>query len=221
MVGEGTGDVAEFRARHRAQHIGPHYSGWAHFATTSLVALAAIGFAASRVRQARPWELAMVPVFFLIANFAEYFGHKGPMHHRRAGLGEIFVRHTLQHHRFYRHDAMAAESSRDFQMVLFPPIMLVFFLGGMATPIGLLLGLLVAPNLGWLFATTGVAYFLTYEWLHWAYHQPEASWLGRRWLVRRLRRHHAIHHDLRRMTEANFNITFPIADAVFGTTARD
>jgi hypothetical protein len=214
-------DVAEFRAQHRAQHIGPHYSGWAHFATTSLVSLAAIGFAISRVRAPRAWELAMVPVFFLVANFAEYFGHKGPMHHRRRGLREVFVRHTLQHHQYYRHDAMAAESPRDFQMVLFPPIMLAFFLGGMATPIGLLLGLLVTPNLGWLFAATGVAYFLSYEWLHWSYHQPERSWVGRRWLVRVLRLHHTLHHDLSRMTEVNFNITFPIADAVFGSAARD
>jgi hypothetical protein len=214
-------DVAAFRAQHRAQHIGPHYSGWAHFATTSVVSLAVIAFAISRVTAPRGWELAMVPVFFLIANVAEYFGHKGPMHHRRRGLGEVFTRHTLQHHQFYRDDAMAAESARDFQMVLFPPIMLVFFLGGMALPIGLVLGLVVTPNLGWLFAATGVAYFLSYEWLHWSYHQPADSWIGRRALVRVLRRHHTTHHDLQRMTEVNFNITFPIADAVFGTKARN
>ena len=90
---------------------------------------------------------------------AHSFGHRGPMHHRRRGLGIIFERHTLQHHQFYRHDAMAAESPDDFQMVLFPPVMLLFFLGGLAAPIGLLLGVLGTPNLGWLFAATGVAYW--------------------------------------------------------------
>jgi len=214
-------DVAAFRTHHRAEHIGPRYNGWLHFATTSVGSLAAIGFAISRVRAPRPWELACIPLFFLIANLGEYFGHRGPMHHRRRGLGIIFERHTLQHHQFYRHDAMAADSPRDFQMVLFPPVMLLFFLGGLAAPIGLLLGTLATPNLGWLFAATGVSYFLTYEWLHWSYHQPETSAIGRLALVRVLRRHHTIHHDLSRMTRVNFNITFPIADAVFGTTARD
>jgi hypothetical protein len=180
-----------------------------------------IAFAISRVRSPSWGELAAVPVFFVIANFGEYFGHRGPMHHRRTGLKLIFERHTLQHHQFYTHDAMDAESPHDFKMVLFPPIMLVFFLGLMATPIGLVLGYAIAPNLGWLFVATGVGYFLLYEWLHFSYHQPANSWIGRRALVSRLRCHHMIHHDLSRMTAVNFNITFPIADRLLGTHARD
>ena len=105
-------------------------------------------------------------------------------------------------------------------MVLFPPVMLLFFLGGLATPIGLVFGLLISPNLGWLFAATAVSYFLLYEWLHWSYHQAEDSFVGRLALVRVLRRHHTVHHDLARMTIANFNITFPIADHIFGTKQR-
>ena len=102
-------------------------------------------------------------------------------------------------------------------MVLFPPVMLVFFLGGIATPVGLVLAWLGGANLGWLFVATAVSYFLTYEWLHFSYHQPATSWIGRRALVQRLRRHHTLHHDLTRMTSVNFNITFPIADWLFGT----
>jgi len=209
-------DVAEFRERYRAS-IGPRYRGWLHFATTTIGSLAAIGFAISRVHAPSALELAAIPVFFLFANIAEYFGHRGPMHHRRRGLSIVFQRHTLEHHQFYRHDAMAAESPRDYKMVLFPPIMFVFFLGAIAAPIGLVLGLVGTPNLGWLFAATGISYFLTYEWLHFAYHQPESSWVGRNALVSRLRRNHQIHHDLARMTRVNFNVTFPIADRLFGT----
>ena len=40
------------------------------------------------------------------------------------------------------------------------------------------------------------------------------------WPVATLRRHHAAHHDPARMTRWNFNITFPIADAIVGTTFR-
>ena len=68
---------------------------------------------------------------------------------------------------------MACESSRDFKMVLFPPVMLLFFLGGIATPIALVLFAAASANAGWLFVAIGMSYFLTYEWLHFAYHSPE------------------------------------------------
>jgi hypothetical protein len=213
------GDVRAFRAKHRAQHIGPSYRGWAHFATTTFGSLLVIAIAVWQVDAPSAVELAMIPAFFLFANLAEYFGHRGPMHHRSKRLSVLFERHTLQHHVFYTHEAMEAESSRDFQMVLFPPIMLVFFLGGVG-PLAALLGALTTANIGWLFVATGVGYFLTYEWLHWSYHQPAASWIGRRALIARLRRHHTTHHNPRQMTRGNFNITFPIGDWLFGTTRQ-
>lgn len=215
-------EVRAFRARHLERHVGPRYSGYLHLATTSLGSLAAIAFAISRVDAPTTAELLSLPIFFLIANLGEYAGHRGPMHHRaKNALAILFDRHAQQHHRYYTHDMMAADSPRDFQMVLFPPVMLVFFLGVLALPIGLVIGLVGTPNLGWLFGATAVGYFLLYEWLHWSYHQPPTSLVGRNPLVRILRRHHTIHHDLARMTTANFNITFPIADKLFGTYTRD
>jgi sterol desaturase/sphingolipid hydroxylase (fatty acid hydroxylase superfamily) len=209
--------VATFRRGYREARIGPRYSGRLHIAFTSIGSLVAIVLAARQVVAPSMLELLTVPCSFMIANVGEYFGHRGPMHHRRRGLGLLFTRHTLQHHRFYTHEAMAAESSRDFHMVLFPPVMLLFFLGTLATPIGLAIGLAFSPNAGWLFGATAVSYFLLYEWLHFAYHLPRDSWIGRRALVRRLRLHHTAHHDPALMTRYNFNITFPIADRLFGT----
>lgn len=212
--------VRAFRAAHRAAHIGPHYRGWLHFGTTTVGSLLAIGIAVWQVDAPTPLELALVPVFFVFANLVEYFGHRGPMHHRRPGLYAIFERHSLQHHAFYTHEAMEAESPRDFQMILFPPILLVFFLGAVA-PIGVLVAWLTTANAGWLFLATGVAYFLSYEWLHFSYHQPASSWIGRRALVGWLRRHHLVHHDPALMTRVNFNVTFPIGDHLFRTVARE
>lgn len=209
--------VRAFRAAHRARHIGPRYHGWLHFGTTTVGALAAIAVAVVMVDAPSLAELAAVPLSFLIANLGEYAGHRGPMHHRRRGLSILFERHARQHHRFYTHDAMAADSPRDFQMVLFPPAMLVFFLGALAFPIGALLHWAISPNVGWLFGATAMTYFVTYEWLHFAYHLPPDGWVGRRRLVQVLRRHHTLHHDQRRMAHTNFNITFPIADWLFGT----
>ncbi len=88
----------------------------------------------------------MIPIAFLIANLVEYLGHRGPMHRMKRGLGVIFRRHTLEHHHFFTDQQMSYESSRDFKAVLFPPVMLLFFIGGIATPIGLALFLLISPN---------------------------------------------------------------------------
>jgi hypothetical protein len=212
--------VAAFRAEYRAREIGPHYTGWGHFALTSLSSLAVIALAISRAGDVRPVEWLAVPATFLFANLAEYFGHRGPMHHPRRGLALLFERHTRQHHRFYTHEAMRYESARDLKMVLFPPVMLLFFLGVLATPVGALLFYAASPNVAWLFVATATSYFLSYEWLHTAYHLDERSWVGRLPFMGALRRHHTTHHDQTLMTKYNFNITFPIADALFGTMRR-
>jgi hypothetical protein len=40
-------------------------------------------------------------------------------------------------------------------------------------------------------------------------------------LFARLRAHHGRHHDPRRMSHVNFNVTVPLADTVLGTRAGD
>jgi hypothetical protein len=212
--------VAAFREAYRAEHIGPSYSGILHFAFTSLGSLAVIALAIAHVKGPTPWELSTVPVTFLFANFVEYRGHKGPMHGRVHGLGLLFERHTLQHHRYFTHDTMAYETTRDFKMVLFPPVMLLFFLGAVATPIAALLFALATRNVALLFVATAVGYFLTYEWLHLCHHARPDGLLGRVGVLRRLRAHHRAHHDPANMTRGNFNITFPVCDAIFGTRLR-
>ncbi len=209
--------VRAFRADYRAKNIGPGYRGWLHFSFTSLTSLAVIAFAVSRVEAVRPVEWLTVPLTFFFANFAEYHGHRGPMHRPTRGLHLLFQRHTREHHHFFTHEAMHYESSQDFKMVLFPKVMLAFFLGVLAAPVGALLFVLVSHNVGWLYVAVAMGYFLTYEWLHFAYHLHPDSPLGRLPLLAVLRRHHTRHHDLSLMGKHNFNITFPICDWIYGT----
>lgn len=210
--------VQRFRTDYRAAYLPRFYRGWLHFAFTTLGCLAVIGVAISRVHEVRWHQWLAIPLTFLLANAVEYLGHKNAMHKRVRGLSLVFRRHTLQHHHFYTHDAMAAESSRDFHMTLFPPVLLLFFLGAIAGPIAAALFVFVSANAGWLFLANAMGYFLAYEWLHFSYHLPPDSFVGRLWVVRVLRRHHTAHHDQALMGRWNFNITFPICDAILGTT---
>lgn len=229
--------TAAFRAQYRAEEIGRWYSGVAHFLFTSVASLTIIVATLWGVHSARPLEWLAIPIGFLVANAGEYFGHRGPMHHRRRGprqrgpkeeplrgrldlLGLVFKRHTLQHHRFFTHEAMSYDTAGDVKMVLFPWYMIVFFFGGMALPIGAGVYLLFGTNVARLFVATLVGYFLTYEWLHFAYHLGPETLIGRLGVIRVLRRHHTVHHDPERMASHNFNITFPICDAIFGTSAN-
>ena len=132
------------------------------------MALAAIGFSLSRLEAVRPLEWLTVPAVFLFGNVVEFLGHRGPMHHRQRGLRLLFQRHTEQHHRFFTHEALAYESARDVKMVLFPPVLLLFFLGAIATPLAALCFALVSPSVGWLFAASAVGYYLiTFPLLDW------------------------------------------------------
>jgi fatty acid hydroxylase family protein len=158
-----------------------------------------------------------VPLTFLFANLVEYRGHRGPMHRRRRGLSLLFERHAQQHHRYFTHQAMSYEATRDFKMVLFPPVMLLFFLGALALPVGALLFLAASRNVALLYVATAMGYFLTYEWLHFCHHLPADGALARLPLLRRLRAHHRAHHDPALMNAWNFNITFPLADWLFRT----
>jgi hypothetical protein len=214
-------EVAAFRDRYRAEVIGPPYSGVAHFLFTTFMSLGVITALLWGVRAPGWGELCTVPIAFFVANAAEYFGHRGPMHHRRKLLGLIFKRHTLEHHRFFTSEAMSYDSARDIKMVLFPPSVLLFFFGGIGLPLGAIAWLAGGENVARLFLATAFGYYLTYEWLHFSYHLSPDSWVGRLRVIAALRRHHLAHHDPARMATHNFNITFPICDAVFGTSAKD
>lgn len=213
----GPSRTAAFRAAFRHDEIGPRYSGRGHLAFTSVLSLAVVAFAVIQLEAVQPLEWLTVPLVFLYANLVEYFGHRGPMHHRWPVLGLVFHRHAQQHHRFFTNREMAFDGPRDYKAVLFPPVMIVFFIGGFALPMWLVLSIVATENAAWLAVATGIAYFLNYEWLHFAYHCPPDSGVGRNALVRRLRRLHRAHHDPALMQRHNFNITYPVGDWLFGT----
>ncbi|UHQ54712.1 MULTISPECIES: sterol desaturase family protein [Microbulbifer] len=214
--------VRSFRHRYRQRHIGRLYSGWLHLAFTVCATVAVCILCLLQLRAPAWYAWLAVPLTFVYVNLMEYWGHRGPMHHpprgwRRKLLSGVYRRHTLRHHRFFHSDAMAFDGSRDFHAVLFPPVLVVFFLLVTVVPSGILVAWLGGANVGWLYAATVLAYFLNYELLHFAYHTREDAWIGRLPGMARLRRLHTWHHDPRLMGQYNFNITYPIGDLLFGT----
>ncbi len=212
-----TQSLSDYRERYRREIIPENYRGVAHLCFTFGSGLAVVVYCLFQLTRVQPLEWLTVPLTFLYANLAEYLGHRFAMHRPVRGLKILFERHAGQHHRFFSHRDMELESLRDLRVVLFPPVLMVFFVTVFAFPVGILLTWLFAENVGFLFVATAVAYFLNYEVFHLAYHMPADSWLGRRRLVAVLRGLHTNHHDVRLMSRWNFNITYPICDAAFGS----
>ena len=210
--------TAAFRADYRDGVMPARYSGGAHVALVLAAAgggiAGAIAFAlAHGARWSDAW---IVPMTLVVANVVEYLAHRGPMHHRTAVLAALHTRHSGRHHRFFVADAMPFESARDFHAVLFPPLLLLFF-GGIACGLGALVALVLPAGVAALFVASALGYYLLYEILHFLYHVP-AHWRvarlpGVRWLAGL----HRVHHDPRRMQEANFNLVFPLCDRLAGT----
>jgi len=212
--------VARAREAFRQNRIPENYSGPLHLAT--VIGISVLVAAASLVMldDVGPVEWLAIPLTFLYCNLAEYLGHRGPMHKKTRLLGGIFQRHTVEHHSFFTDEATSIDSPRDYRAVLFPPILLVFFFGFFAVPIGAILYVLVSPNVCFLFVFTAILYYLNYELFHFSYHVDPQSGLGRLPLIHRLRRNHVLHHNRALMTRYNFNITYPICDRLFGTLYR-
>ena len=217
--------LAQFRRKYREHEIGRCYSGFAHLSYVLVGSAAVIALAISFVK----WPISAVEwlIFlgtFVTANFVEYFGHRLPMHNRIFGgmipWGTMFHRHTGQHHQFFTESCMTCKSSRDFKIVLFPPIMLFVYFGCVAMPFGLAFYFLCSQNAAMLCVIMSMIYFLQYETLHFCYHLDEGVWIARLPVMRQLREHHRVHHAQHLMNSHNFNITWPIADFVFGTIFR-
>ncbi len=213
--------VIEARAAFRERHVSPGYSGRLHLATTITISLSVTLCCILMLENIRPLEWLTVPMTFVYANLSEYFGHRGPMHQKKRFLSAVFQRHSVEHHAFFTDETATFDSTRDYKAVLFPPVLLLFFIGCFAIPVGMVLYFLISSNVAFIFVLTSVLYFLNYELLHFAYHSDPQSWIGRLPLMRRLRQHHIRHHNRQLMTRYNFNITYPLCDYLFGTVYKD
>jgi hypothetical protein len=206
-----------FREKIRSA-IPARYSPRLHLLVPAGVGLGLIACALACLRGVRGWELLFVPAVYVLANAVEHRAHRVALHRRTPGLTILYDRHTPIHHRIFVAKDMAIRDRREWALVLLPWFGIVAIFA-MTAPITIALWL-TERNLACLFVATTMAYFLSYEWLHLAYHLPPDGFVGRLAIVRVLRRHHATHHHPPLMQKWNFNVTVPLWDFVRGTVYR-
>jgi hypothetical protein len=201
-----------------AERIPAWYSPWGHLAGTVGVGVVSLALAIINVEQLKWAELLTIPLVFVLSNFIEWYVHKNVMHRRVWPMTVLYDRHTPEHHRVFRYADMAIRSPRELRMVLIPA-MGVLGIVLMQAPGALLSGLLISSNVGWLFLLSSALYVVSYELTHLCYHLPENSLIYRLSFMRKLREHHARHHEPALMQNWNFNVTIPLADLVFKSIA--
>jgi hypothetical protein len=192
------------------------YVPWVHLFVPSSVGIVAIVFAITQIRNLRPLELLTVPFVYLFANAFEWWIHGAALHRRHPVAPVLYDQHTPKHHMLYLTDDMAMRDAREYRLVLIPAFGLFLIFVGQI-PINVALRWLGAPNVAWLYLATSIGYAVSYEWLHFSYHLPHEHPVARNPIIRRLARHHAVHHDPRIMQRWNMNVTVPLTDFVMGT----
>jgi hypothetical protein len=219
----GRNEAQRERVRARiASSIPWWYSPWGHLAATTGIGLAVLAVATARLARLdlRASDALVVPLVFLFSNFFEWYAHKRFLHRRTWPFEVVYDKHTPGHHMVYVEDDMALRSSNEMRLVLIPA-MGVLGIVVTASPVAVLVGTVWSAAAGWLMLLTASLFMVSYELLHLAYHAPAESVASRLGLVRRLRAHHARHHDPRLMQRYNFNVTVPLFDWIMGTRAPE
>src|SRR5436305_14920072 len=96
-----------YRANYRYRIAG-WYNGWLHVFVIYVIGFTALSIYFGHISNLRWWELAIVPVTFLFANFFEWWIHRFVLHRpaQLKAFRSIYNRHTLMHHQFFTEQEM-------------------------------------------------------------------------------------------------------------------
>ena len=198
------------------------YRGEYHLAFMLFVTLGTMTYCWLHIENSTPWEWLLIIPFALFGNWAEWAAHRYILHRPVPGLKMIYKRHCTVHHQFFTHHDLGYKGQAEWRALLFPPFAPIGFIL-VSIPPALVIGYLVSANAGYIAVLTMAGYYLLYEGLHTLSHleDEEYPYLKHIPLVNTVRRMHYMHHVLGFMQTRNFNLTFPICDALFGTSDLD
>lgn len=213
--------LRQFRQRYIAA-TPSWYRGEYHLGFMLLATLGTVAFCASRLDHPTLLQWLVLLPMLLFGNWVEWAGHRYLLHRPVKGLEMVYKRHCAVHHQFFTDRDLTYKGQRDWRALLFPPFAPIAFLL-MALPPALLLGALWSANAGYIAMLGMAVYYLMYEGLHTLSHLDDRRHplLKRLPLISTVRRMHVTHHNLAFMQTRNFNLTFPLCDALFATSDLD
>lgn len=193
------------------------YRGEGHLFITLSITFGVIAYCIAQLQQPTWQEWLFVIPIFLFGNWIEWAAHRYLLHNPKSWLKMAYKRHVVTHHQFFVHTTLEYKGHKDWRALLFPPFAPLLFVVS-ALPLALLAGWIWSANAGYIVMLTMAGYYLMYEGLHTLSHIENSPFLDNLPLVNTVRRMHVLHHNPEFMHTHNFNLTFPICDALFGTS---
>ena len=161
------------------------------------------------------WSGVGLSAGIVFASFFEWVLHRFVMHKPVGRFQYAFRAHALVHHQTFKADhtyhLIHEDDKETIPMAWWNGPALI------AACLAPVVGIAWLTGHWWLLpgaAVAFVAYYGTYEYMHWCMHLPKERRLERSWLFRRLNGHHLLHH---RYMHKNFNVVLPLADLLLGT----
>lgn len=151
----------------------------------------------------------------ILASFFEWTLHRFVMHKPLGKFDYSFRAHAIVHHGIFKADHtyhLIEEKDKEtipmawwngpvlIACCMIPATLLAWWMGSWQFAVGALVAF--------------IAYYGTYEYIHWCMHLPKSRRLEKSWLFYRLNGHHLLHH---RYMHKNFNVVLPLADLLLGT----
>jgi hypothetical protein len=198
------------------------YRGEMHLAFMLLVTGGTIAYCWAHIENAKAWEWLLILPIALFGNWCEWAAHRYILHRPVKGLEMVYKRHCTVHHQFFTNHDLTYKGQKEWRALLFPPFAPIGFVL-VSIPPAIVIGFLVSRNAGYITVLTMAAYYIMYEGLHTLSHLDDGRhpYLKHIPLINTVRRMHYTHHVLGFMQTRNFNLTFPICDALFGTSDLD
>jgi sterol desaturase/sphingolipid hydroxylase (fatty acid hydroxylase superfamily) len=205
--------------------------------TTSIGIIALLGI--YWLENTQLWEYLAIPFLFIFANLFEWWAHKFLLHKEQKAptwlpkiiqrtinklFHALFHNHTPSHHRMFVYGDMAINKEKNgWNGLYFVLIPLEGIIGVVLTalPLAFGLGFLISTNVGLLTGITQSIYVVSYELLHLCYHLPVNHPIGKLKIIKKLKRHHELHHAPELMQTHNFNVTIPAADELKKTNLSE
>jgi hypothetical protein len=161
------------------------------------------------------WLAASFAVGIVYSSFFEWFLHRYVMHRPVGPFRYPFEKHAVIHHQMFKADhtyhLVNEDDKETIPMAWWNGPFLVICCSAPFWVAGLIFsnwGLVVGGFL------SGLAYYATYEYLHWCMHLPKERQIEKPWFFRKVNGHHLLHH---RYMHKNFNVVLPLADLCLGT----
>jgi hypothetical protein len=154
-----------------------------------------------------------------LMSFIEHQVHRTLMHRknffsaRTASFNRVYEAHALVHHKHYSQifsdEPVPRGEDREIRLTVHKaPIK--------ALPFAALIAL-VSWEGSIIFLAVATFHHWAWNKIHLEMHKPEQRIFSGWWAYRFLARHHCLHH---RHVDRNFNVVFPLADFVLGTSVR-